>query len=90
MKDSCRILRLEFGQSFFSTDLECSHKVWALLAFQTTKLSYHSNYRVVEMLVQIKPINILLQITSHVGKWKRPLLHHITIVKKMYRPSATK
>lgn len=60
MKDSCRILRLEFGRSFFSTGLELSHKVWALLAFQTTKVSYHSNYRIVEMLIQIKPINILL------------------------------
>lgn len=54
MKDSCRILKLEFGQIFFSTDLEHSHKVWALLASQTRKLSYHSNYKVVEMLVHNK------------------------------------
>lgn len=39
---------------FFSTDLEHCHKVWAFLASQKTKLSYHSNYKVVGMLVHTK------------------------------------
>jgi len=48
MKDSCRILKLELGQTFSSTDLEHNHKVWALLASQI------ANYKVVEMSVHNK------------------------------------
>lgn len=46
--------KARISTDFFSTDLEHCHKVWAFLASQTTKLSYHSNYKAVGMLVHTK------------------------------------